>query len=430
MLQSWQSSVPASIGLRRRLRLALWMFAGVLACPVFAAEPIDPLNRAVEFRRFDPGYDQHRAEHDDRIRLRVAKLAKRERDGVGAFCAHQILREIEWLASSSAHWLRIAERLVDLDIELAHARDFPDMQDQDGAWGNCYTEWFLKLDATYDHIAELSRAGLSPPVPVRILDRVNSPRRLRQHIVELVTSDLARDGIERRRELNETLSALTRLILRDQPIGYEWDERLKTALTGLLLDELRNPATGYWSATYRSGGRLTQTTDLSITFHIVSYLKGQVPDWPQLIDTTLQIKDQRYPRGWLNRDGYMNHHNMDVVEIFRLGWPHASPEQRQAMGREIDRMLDWCLGQSWQPEGSFRMTGYDDSLEASYYFGTSFLARVGFFDQSRRFWTDRELPASEDIKAALQASLQRQIAANAGGEGGFYYRIALAELQR
>ncbi len=405
--------------------LALGLGCGL---PAFGAEPADPVDRVAAFRRFDPLYDLHRAEREERIRQKAAKLARRERDGDEALCAHQILREVEWLASASAHWGRIDERLVDLDIELAHKRDLPDRQDQDGAWGNCYSEWFLKLDATYDHVAELSRRGERPAAPVSMLDPLNSPRLLRQYITERLTSDLAKDGIDRRRELNETLSALIRLILRDQPLGYPWDERMKPALLSLLIDELRDPATGYWGANYRVGGRLVRTADLSITFHVVSYLKGQVPDWPKLIDTTLAIKGERYPRGWLNPNGYMNHHNMDVVELFRLGWPHASPAQRQLMAGEIQRMLDWCLGESWQTDGSFRMTGYDDSLEASYYFGTSFLARIGFFNPKRRFWTDGALPQSGAVKAALEANLRRFIAEAAGASGGFYYQSALEQL--
>jgi hypothetical protein len=194
------------------------------------------------------------------------------------------------------------------------------------------------------------------------------------------------------------------------------------------MEDLRDPETGYWGETYKIGGRLVRTTDLSISFHIVSYLKGDVPDWPHLIDTTLAIKDQRYPRGWLNPNGFMNHHNMDVVELFRLGWPHASTAQRHAIQSEIGRMLDWCLAESWQPDGSFRMTGYDDSVEASYYFGTSFLVRVGFFNPARRFWTDRPLADPAPIKGALETTLKRRIAENAGAAGGYFYQSALEQL--
>ena len=52
--------------------------------------------------------------------------------------------------------------------------------------------------------------------------------------------------------------------------------------------------------------RTTQASglDLSLTFHIVSYLDGAVPDWPKLLDTTLAIKDRRYPNGWQSTIGY------------------------------------------------------------------------------------------------------------------------------
>src|SRR5258708_37789330 len=98
-MSSWTQST-------RVFRLALWFGAALLlaiagASAEPAAEPVDPLNRVAEFRRFDQRYDEHRVQYGDRIRAHARKLARLERDGKQALCAHQILREIEWLGGST-----------------------------------------------------------------------------------------------------------------------------------------------------------------------------------------------------------------------------------------------------------------------------------------------------------------------------------------
>jgi hypothetical protein len=404
-----------------------------LIAPLLArAEPRDPVDRAAWFRRYDPAYDQEAARYRPLVEAKAALLAERESHGQKSLCAQQILREAQYLAGSTADWVRLEKRLADLDAALA-APEEPgvEAQDEEGAWGRCYIETFLKLDASYDNIAALSSHDVAPRVRTAFLDRFNDPDRLAAALRRLAISDIAHEGVDHRRELNEMLSSLIRLVRRGWPIGYEWKPGVKERLYELIRGELRDPATGYWGAAYRTEtGEIVRTADLSITYHVAKYLNGRVGEWPKIIATTLAIKNQRYPRGWLTPKGYMNHHNMDVVELFRMGWPDASPEQREAIGREIRLMLDWCLAQSVTQDGGFRMDGYDDSLEASYYFGTTFLVRAGFFDRKHRFWTDADFPAAAAIKARLEARLEHFVAEGAGGSGGFYYRNALGELRR
>ena len=52
----------------------------------------------------------------------------------------------------------------------------------------------------------------------------------------------------------------------------------------------------------------------------------------------LAVKNQPYPVGWLNRGGYSNHHNMDVVSLLRFGWPYLKAEQKR-VAAEIDKMF-------------------------------------------------------------------------------------------
>ena len=111
--------------------------------------------------------------------------------------------------------------------------------------------------------------------------------------------------------------------------------------------------------------------------------------------------------------------------LFRYGWKHATPQQQEAIRVELHKMLDWCLKESLHPDGSFRVRD-GESLEESAYFGTAFLARIGYFDRERRFWTDEKFPGAPEAKQHIAQFIRAHL--GSGGEGGSYYRDALAEL--
>ncbi len=119
------------------------------------------------------------------------------------------------------------------------------------------------------------------------------------------------------------------------------------------------------------------------------------------------------------------HNNMDVVVLFHYGWGEASAAQKKAMSAEIDRMLKWCLHDSLQPYGSFKVNIADGSLEDAEYYGASFLARIGYFDPSQRFWTDRNLSKSADVKSRILSFVR---AHQGSGPAGDNYRSTLEAL--
>jgi hypothetical protein len=370
----------------------------------------------------------------ERIR-RAVSLGKRvfqmEAQGQNTACAHQILTETKWLLGDTADFRRIDERLDALENVLNH----PDLEKttsaqdpSDGSWGGCYTEWFFRLDASFEHLNQDAphnlNSNLSPDLPPKFLDRINSPTKLSDYFARVSVSDIARDGVDNSRELIESMADLMRLILWDRPKTYRWDPRLKATLMDIVL-HLRNPDTAWWGERYVVNGHTEFVDYLSLTFHIVRYLDGKVPDLQRVIETTLAYKDLNEPSGWLSDSHLTDHNNMDVAVLFSFGWSAASANQREAMAEQIQRMLDWCLTQSLQPDGTFAQGG-DNSFEENTYFGAAFLSRIGFFDRTRRFWTTQDFPEASEIRQRITRYILQH--RNTGAAGGTYYEHALQDM--
>jgi hypothetical protein len=378
---------------------------------------IDAFKRK-QFQQYDPNFDLKRAARVIRLRAMAKEVFSREAAGQNVRCAHKILIELRWLITATADFGRIDQRLDDLSRVLASPPTRPQSPP-------CLTLWFYQLDFAYNDLEDNKQFQF----PTALLDRINSPRKLADYFRSVSVSDIARDGIDHEEELNEPLADLIRLVIRDnQPRGYGWDPDLKESFLDLILHKLRDPVTGYWGERYVVEGRTLFVPDLSTTFHIVSYLGGKVPDMDKVVETTLAVKDRDTPVGWLYNGQQYNHNALDVVRIFKWGWPHASDEQRKQIAVEIQELIDRCVRESLQPDGSFKHLTADSSIEEATYFGVVFLGDAGFFDKSKRFWTDRDFPEAEAIRGKLISFIQQH--ESAGAAGGGYYRSAMDELQK
>ncbi len=383
-----------------------------------------------EFIKYDPAYESSRAERVKQARALGKQVFQREAAGQPSECSHQILNEVSWLLGYTADFKAVDRRLKDLQatlsdpkLELAASEQDP----ADGSWGRCYTAWFFKLDASFDRLRQLAEDGQRPKYQLRFLDKINSPEKLKTYLTAIAVSDIARTGVDRRREFNESLADLLRLTLHGVPPGYKLDPELKQIILKLIVQDFRNPVTGWWGERYVRDGGLQFVDDISITFHVVRYLDSDVPELGKVGETALALKDVEYHVGWLEDGHYTNHNNMDAVVLFKYAWPSMKAEQKNALAVEIRKMLDWCLSDSLQANGSFKLNSDDqDSAEEQTYFGVAFLSRVGFFDKSERFWTTESFPQSAEIKQRItNYILQHQ---SSGGAGGEYYQNALGLL--
>ncbi len=393
-----------------------------------AGEPRLAFDVRAGFVRHDPPYIKDR--EAARAPLATLTAGVRALEAAGSLatrCAQERLTELRITTHDTDDFALARTEAAALERLLAApgADTAPDGPDAEGTWGRCYARWYLRLAASYDVISE--RTG-SLDVPALFLDRVNGPEALEAYLRGLSISNVAAEGVDHRRELNYAVADLMRLILHGQPIGYLWAPGLKGTVRHMLLDELRDPATATWGPRYRHDGIVTFVPDLSLTFHIIKYLGGDVPDWPRLIDTLLAMRDLQYPQGWREGDGFLAHDLYDVATLFHLGWGHADPEQRSRMGAALGDMLAWCLAETVRPDGTVRVDAGDDSDETATYFAVGLLGELGVFDPTKRFWTRQDIADGAALGARIAARIYDALAHGRGADGGVYYRNALARL--
>jgi hypothetical protein len=334
------------------------------------------------------------------IRPIEARLDREEAEGRDTSCLRQALRELRWRVEYTADEAAVRANR-DRVFALAALPKPPSgaVPDDDGSYGAGTEVWFLKLDASIDHL--LAPDFETYGKPPRFLDRINDPDRLESYLNSLLVSRLAEEGVDRRKELNLSTANLVRLILWRRPANYHWGPRLEEAVRRFIAD-WQDPATGFFGATYLVDGERFRTTDLSLTFHMARYLEGVIGYWPELIDTLLEIRGDLYPNGWLNAEGMSSHNNYDVATLFQLGWSEMRADQRQRARLEIDRLLEWCLTTAISPDRRIRARAKSESLAESYYFTIAFLDTVGYFDPAKRFWTERAFPEAPALRVRIE----------------------------
>jgi len=381
---------------------------------VLQNDSLNSQDRQKDFIAYNPDYLQQKDIWTSKIKALGIQLYRKELAGEHTTCAYQLFSEMTWLLTSTADFKRIDVQYNELEELL---KSPPNKND---TLSECYEEWFFRLKAHGEDLKKKKKYAY-------LLDTINSPEKLTAYLRPLSKSDIARTGIDNSRELNESLSILMRLILRDKPKGYQYDPQLKDTLMKVILTDLRNPETGFWGEHYVRNGKIVFVDDISHTFHVISYLDGNVPGMDKILKTTLAIKNYDATAGWLYKGKYWNHTNVDVVEILRYCWPYANARQKQEISMEMEKMLHWCLIESLQPDGSFKPLAADGSMEECMYYGESYLSRLGFFDPAKCFWTDRKFPEAEGIRQNIIAFIKKH--QGGGAAGGDYYRSALEELE-
>jgi hypothetical protein len=349
-----------------------------------------------QFLAFDRDY---RAQHDVREgRLKSLKEQIEQTPG-GLACSREIMIEAEWLLHYTADWATLDAQLARLQASLTQEQGAAHEQSADGSWGKCYSQWFQRLNGTLEEVGRLiPKQG--DPLPkfayeLRFLDVISTPSSLIPMLYGRQLSDIVTNGVYQRDELGALQQSLSQFLYKDDLRGvlvangaaFLGAPAYKTAYRRFL-DATQDDTTGFWGPWLMVDGVVQRAIDLSFTFHTVSYLKGDVRRWPEIIDTLFAIKDLPYPFGWRVDGKFNNHNNYDVARLMRRGWSQMTPLQQVDAAAAIREMLAWTLNESLDAKGAFKSDPFYDSEGELYYFGIVFLAEVGFWKPDTRFWTD------------------------------------------
>ena len=342
------------------------------------------------------------------LRPLIAELDRHLAAGENMQYSMHIYREIRWRLNFTSDVEATHARIEDLRRSLnqpAKQVEATQQQPDDGSWGLGISPsvWYLRLYYTVEDGLTRDR---DPQYPLHLLDRINSPEKLDSQLDSALYDEFTRTGEFKREELDETASALMRLLYGHKRTGYTFDPRLANAMREYI-DKWQNPETGCWGQwVVDRYGRVWKMDDTGITFHIVSDLHGQVRHLDRITRRLIELEKFDFPAGPRMSGRYENHLNWDLVTIFRYAWPSLDEETRARVRDEIQKMLDWCISQSLQADGSFKTSEIDDTLGDAQMYGVLFLRDIGYFDSARRFWTSRSFPESETVRSRIKSKLE------------------------
>jgi hypothetical protein len=337
----------------------------------------------------------------------VEEIKRHQKTGEGMQYSMHIYREVRWRLNFTADVVATERRIADLreSLNQPEAQKLAaGQQETDGSWGMGIDAWYLKL--YYSVEDGLDRKDPEVKYPLRFLDPINSPEKLTAQLDRARFDDFTKTGTFNREELDETFSAIARLLFRMKDVPYHFDPRLGPALRAYV-NQWQNPETGFWGQwLVDSEGRVWKMDDMAMTFHVVSDLNGQVNHLDRIAKRTLQMDKVNFPAG-IRFDGhYENHLNWDVVKIFRIAWPYLDEPTRVQARAEIATMVDWCLRESYEPDGSFKVSELDDTAGDAYMYGVAFLKDAGYFRPDERFWTSQDFPEARTIHDRIETRLK------------------------
>ena len=342
------------------------------------------------------------------LRPLVRDLVRRQAAGENMLYSMHIYREIRWRLNFTPDTSATLARIDDLRRSLSQpqAQKLAALQRaSDGSWAQGINVWYLKF---YYSVDQINKCTAPPQYPLSFLDRINSPALLTAQLDSALHDNFPETQVFNREQLDETFSALARLLSSHKHVEcYAFHPQLPDALRGFVA-RWQNPATGFWGQwIVDRDRRVWKMDDMAMTFHVVSDLHGQVDHLDLIAKRLLQLDSVNFPAG-IRFDGhYENHLNWDAVKIFRYAWPYMDDQTRQQARAEISRMLDWCLTQSYQPDGSFKVSELDDTLGDAYEYGVYFLNETGYFRGQDRFWTSQDFPEADHTRSRIEARLKR-----------------------
>lgn len=336
----------------------------------------------------------------------VDEIGRRQAAGQGMQYSMHIYREVRWRLNFTQDVAATRARIGDLRRSLDQPEEqalATEQDPSDGSWGRGIDVWYLRF---YYTVEDGLKKDVEPHYPLLLFDRINSPERLDAQLDSALYDDFTRTGEFKREELDETFSGIARLLYGHKRTGYAFDPQLPEALRAYV-SRWQNPATGCWGQwVLDRHGRIWKMDDTGMTFHVVSDFHGQVEHLDLIAKRLLELEPLDFPAGPRLDGHYENHLNWDMVKVFRAAWPLLDEPTRARVRAMIARMLAWCLANSLQPDGSFKVSELDDTVGDAYSYGVSFLREAGYFSGQERFWTHEDFPGAAGVRDRIEARIK------------------------
>lgn len=372
-----------------------------------------------QFTAFDPDYVTQQSAFAAKLSPLQDKLIEIQKTGNSMAASDQQMIECKWLLMYTADWKTLSTKIDAFAASLDNRdQDWAGKQvASDGSWGPCYDQWFLKVDAMIDAVNTLADEGQAPQYPLAFLAPIATPEKMVAWLESQKTSKIYADGLDRRDALGAVSAALSQMCFKSEIRDYFQANVKGFDLTQdyidaykKWLDRWQDGQSGYWGGWFDTPDQgVLKSSDLSLTFHNISYQHGKVDLWTEIFQTTLSIRDEAYPFGWKHNGDFNNHNNYDVTKIFDLGWSKVDADTQKAAASDIALVLDWCLTKSMTPDGGFidDPTFYN-SVGAAYYYGVSFLDQAGYFGTTAPFWTDKPFPEGPALCCKIQKNIKAE----------------------
>lgn len=174
----------------------------------------------------------------------IKEINRRQSAGEAMSYSIHIYREIRWLLNFTPDTAITRLRIEDLKKSISQPEEqklASTQQPSDGSWGAGINVWYLRLYYSVDHLEDT----LHPQYPLTFLDRINSPEKLKVQLDSALYDDFTKTGIFNREELDETFSAIARLLHKSKLKVYIFHPQLDSALRDYV-QSWQNPSTGCW----------------------------------------------------------------------------------------------------------------------------------------------------------------------------------------
>lgn len=407
----------AHIVLPALLLLALSILPGAGPAAAGAEPEVTRAFITAQFLKYDPEWLTKRAPRAQQLERLQQRLYEIQARGYAMQCSAQLLNETDWVLDSTAEFTRADKNLWFLALSLGNTDQGFALEQMaaDGSWGLCYDEWFKKLDAMIGALNRFAETNTPPKYThLDILRRISTPELMRIYLTNLRVSNIAANGVNFRDELNATASLVAEALYKEKLNNYISHYMIGRPIAPAyiktfndFIEDWQDPQTGYWGAWYEADGRVLKSRDLSMTYHLVAYRRGEVNHWDRIFDTTLDIADGEYPFGWLQEGALTNHHAYDVARILKLGWNRVSQAQRDRAKPALQRLLAFALDKGLNADNSVTpQARFSDGIDDAYYYAASLLTTIGYCSSAPAFWTDAVWPEAAARCCGLTAHIE------------------------